>query len=74
MPRSSPRGPSVSPATGGGADFPALGLLAYRAGDRLVQTDLAETLALVAEQGAEAFYRGPIAGAVAAASAAHGGF
>src|SRR5215207_9745803 len=45
----------------------------YRAGDRLVQPDLAATLALVAEQGPEAFYRGPIAAAVAAASAAHGG-
>ena len=45
----------------------------YRAGDRLVQPDLAATLALIAEQGPEAFYRGPIAAAVAAASAAHGG-
>jgi gamma-glutamyltranspeptidase/glutathione hydrolase len=45
----------------------------YRAGDRLVQPDLAQTLALIAEQGPNAFYRGPIAAAVAAASAAHGG-
>ena len=45
----------------------------YRAGDRLVQPDLAATLALIAEQGPEAFYRGPIAAAVAAAAAAHGG-
>jgi gamma-glutamyltranspeptidase/glutathione hydrolase len=45
----------------------------YGAGDRLVQPDLAAMLALVAEQGPEAFYRGPIAAAVAAASAAHGG-
>ncbi|MBV8495042.1 MAG: gamma-glutamyltransferase [Alphaproteobacteria bacterium] len=46
----------------------------YRAGDRLVQTDLAKTLALVAEHGPEAFYRGSIAAAVAAASNAQGGF
>jgi len=45
----------------------------YRAGDRLVQSDLAATLALIAEQGPDAFYRGPIAAAVAAASAAQGG-
>ena len=45
----------------------------YRAGDRLVQPDLAATLALIAEQGPEAFYHGPIAAAVAAAAAAHGG-
>jgi gamma-glutamyltranspeptidase/glutathione hydrolase len=45
----------------------------YRAGDRLVQTDLAETLTLIAERGAEAFYHGPIAAKVAAGSAARGG-
>jgi gamma-glutamyltranspeptidase/glutathione hydrolase len=45
----------------------------YRAGDRLVQPDLAATLVLIAEQGPDAFYRGPIAQAVAAASAAQGG-
>ncbi|MGE0258109.1 MAG: gamma-glutamyltransferase [Alphaproteobacteria bacterium] len=45
----------------------------HRAGDRLVQPDLAATLALVAERGADAFYRGPIAEKVAAASAVHGG-
>jgi gamma-glutamyltranspeptidase/glutathione hydrolase len=45
----------------------------YRAGDRLVQPDLAKTLALVAEQGPDAFYRGPIAAAVASASKAQGG-
>ena len=46
---------------------------AHRAGDRLVQPDLAKTLALVAQRGPDAFYDGPIAAAVAAASAAHGG-
>ncbi len=45
----------------------------YQAGDRLMQPDLAATLALIAEQGPDAFYRGPIAAAVASASAAHGG-
>src|SRR5258707_9951775 len=45
----------------------------YRPGDRLVQSDLAATLALIAERGPDAFYRGPIAAAVAAASAAQGG-
>jgi gamma-glutamyltranspeptidase/glutathione hydrolase len=45
----------------------------HQAGDRLVQPDLAATLALVAERGPEAFYRGPIAEKVEAASAAHGG-
>jgi gamma-glutamyltranspeptidase/glutathione hydrolase len=44
-----------------------------RAGDRLTQSDLAATLALIAERGADAFYRGPIAAAVATASAAQGG-
>ena len=42
-------------------------------GDRLVQTDLAATLEQIAEQGADAFYRGPLAAAVATASTAGGG-
>ncbi len=33
----------------------------WQAGDRLVQKDLAATLRLIAEQGPDAFYRGPIA-------------
>jgi gamma-glutamyltranspeptidase / glutathione hydrolase len=45
----------------------------YQAGDRLVQPDLAKTLALIAEQGPDALYRGPIAAAVGEAEAAHGG-
>ena len=45
----------------------------HRAGDRLVQPDLARTLALIAETGADAFYRGPIAAGVAAAASAHDG-
>ncbi len=45
----------------------------YRDGDRLRQPDLAATLARIAELGPDAFYRGPVAAAVAHASAAHGG-
>jgi gamma-glutamyltranspeptidase/glutathione hydrolase len=43
------------------------------AGDRLVQSDLAATLAEIAEYGPDAFYKGAIAAAVATASAANGG-
>jgi gamma-glutamyltranspeptidase/glutathione hydrolase len=45
----------------------------FQPGDRLRQPDLAATLGLIAERGPDAFYRGPIAAAVAAASAAQGG-
>ncbi|MBV9860600.1 MAG: gamma-glutamyltransferase, partial [Alphaproteobacteria bacterium] len=45
----------------------------YAAGERLIQKDLADTLALVAQGGPQAFYRGPIAAAVAAASRQAGG-
>ena len=45
----------------------------YRAGDRLTQPDLAQTLALIAETGSDAFYRGPIAARIAAAASAHDG-
>lgn len=44
-----------------------------RAGDRLVQTDLGRSLRLIAEGGADAFYRGPIAAKIAAAMERHGG-
>ncbi len=44
-----------------------------RPGDRLVQKDLAATLALIAKRGPDAFYKGPIAKAVERASKAHGG-
>ncbi|WP_164867997.1 gamma-glutamyltransferase [Rhodovarius crocodyli] len=47
-------------------ELPALGAI-------LVQPALARTLEMVAEGGAEAFYRGPIAAMVAAASEAGGG-
>jgi len=45
----------------------------YQAGDRLLQPDLAETLALIAETGPDAFYRGPIAAGIVAAARAHDG-
>ena len=38
----------------------------WREGDRLVQPDLAKTLRLIAEQGPDAFYKGPIADLIAA--------
>jgi gamma-glutamyltranspeptidase/glutathione hydrolase len=44
-----------------------------KAGDRLVQKNLARTLALIAKDGPDAFYRGTIADAVVAASSANGG-
>lgn len=43
------------------------------AGDRLVQRNLASTLKQIAAAGPGAFYKGPIADAVVAASAANGG-
>lgn len=45
----------------------------YGVGDILVQPDLAETLATIAEQGADEFYSGTIAKRIAADFAANGG-
>jgi gamma-glutamyltranspeptidase/glutathione hydrolase len=45
----------------------------FESGDRLVQTDLAATLELIAQQGPDAFYKGPVAAAVEQASTANGG-
>jgi gamma-glutamyltranspeptidase / glutathione hydrolase len=45
----------------------------WEPGDRLVQTDLAATLELIAQQGPDAFYKGPVAAAVEQASTANGG-
>jgi gamma-glutamyltranspeptidase/glutathione hydrolase len=42
-------------------------------GDRLIQTDLAETLRAVSHGGTDAFYHGAIPAAISAASHAHGG-
>jgi gamma-glutamyltranspeptidase/glutathione hydrolase len=44
-----------------------------KAGDMLVQEDLARTLELIAENGPEAFYRGAIAEKIAAEMQRHGG-
>jgi gamma-glutamyltranspeptidase/glutathione hydrolase len=45
----------------------------YKAGERLRQPDLAVTLEHIAAQGADGFYRGSVAAALAAASTAQGG-
>lgn len=45
----------------------------FRAGERLVQPQLAATLRLIARGGTDAFYKGSIARRVVAASEAHGG-
>jgi gamma-glutamyltranspeptidase/glutathione hydrolase len=45
----------------------------WQAGDRLVLPDLAKTLRLIAEHGADAFYTGPVADQVAAEMKAGGG-
>jgi gamma-glutamyltranspeptidase/glutathione hydrolase len=45
----------------------------WSAGDRLVQKDLARTLRLIAEQGPDAFYKGPIAGKIVAEMKSGGG-
>jgi gamma-glutamyltranspeptidase/glutathione hydrolase len=45
----------------------------WQPGDRLVQADLARTLTLIAEQGPDAFYRGPIADLIVAEMARTGG-
>jgi gamma-glutamyltranspeptidase/glutathione hydrolase len=45
----------------------------YKAGDRLVQKDLAHSLRLIAQRGPDGFYRGPTAESIAASSAAGGG-
>jgi gamma-glutamyltranspeptidase / glutathione hydrolase len=45
----------------------------WRAGDRLIQKELARTLRTIAESGPDAFYKGRIADEIVAASTAHGG-
>jgi gamma-glutamyltranspeptidase/glutathione hydrolase len=60
---------SLNGIVGAAADFPELrrvlgkdgGAARWRAGDRLVQKDLARTLRLIADGGPDAFYTGPIA-------------
>ena len=46
----------------------------WAAGDRLVQPDLAKTLALIADQGADGFYKGSVADLLVAEMKAGGGF
>lgn len=46
---------------------------ALQAGDLLRQPDLASTLSVIAERGADAFYRGTIANKIVGAMRAHGG-
>jgi gamma-glutamyltranspeptidase/glutathione hydrolase len=55
------------------SDGAALGAGALSAGDRLVQTDLADTLQTIARDGLRAFYQGPIAEKIAAAVTNAGG-
>jgi gamma-glutamyltranspeptidase/glutathione hydrolase len=45
----------------------------WKAGDRLVQKDLARTLRRIADDGADAFYKGPIADLIAAEMKSGGG-
>jgi gamma-glutamyltranspeptidase/glutathione hydrolase len=67
-------------AVAGSSDFPELcrvygkaGKADWKAGDHLVQKDLARTLALIAEDGPDAFYKGPIADLIVAEMKAGGG-
>jgi gamma-glutamyltranspeptidase/glutathione hydrolase len=53
--------------------FLADGVSAPPAGTRLRQPDLAQSLRMIAQNGEDAFYRGPIAAAIVAASDTHGG-
>lgn len=50
------------------------GLVPYEAGERLVQSDLARVLELLASEGPDAFYRGTVAETMADDMAANGGF
>jgi gamma-glutamyltranspeptidase/glutathione hydrolase len=45
----------------------------WKAGERLIQSDLAASLTLIAQDGPAAFYNGPIAGRIVAAGKAHAG-
>ncbi len=66
----------------GSSEFPELrrvfgkgdGSADWRAGDRLVQKDLAKTLRLIAEEGPDAFYNGAIADQIVAEMKAGGGY
>lgn len=47
--------------------------LNHHVGDKLIQTDLANTLTQIADKGSNVFYHGPIAAAIVKASQKHGG-
>jgi gamma-glutamyltranspeptidase/glutathione hydrolase len=72
---------SLNSLVAGSAQFPELrrvfgkggGNESWSPGDRLVQPDLAKTLRAIAEQGPDAFYRGPVADLIAAEMKAGGG-
>ena len=53
--------------------FYKAGGVTYAPGEILIQSDLAQSLKLIAQQGPEAFYRGPIGGAIVAAVGRAGG-
>jgi len=76
MPRARLIAPAITLARDGyiytAADVPAFGN-SLRPGDRYRQPQLAATLSLIARDGSDAFYRGPIARAIVGASDAHGG-
>jgi gamma-glutamyltranspeptidase/glutathione hydrolase len=71
---------SLNSVLAGGSDFPELQRVLrkkdgsdWAAGDRLIQPDLARTLRLIAEDGADAFYQGKIAGLIVAEMKADAG-
>jgi gamma-glutamyltranspeptidase/glutathione hydrolase len=72
---------SLNSLVGSSAEFPELqrcfgkdnGKGDWRLGDRLIQKDLAKTLRLIAEQGPDAFYKGPIADKLVSEMKAGGG-
>jgi gamma-glutamyltranspeptidase / glutathione hydrolase len=64
---------SLNWVVGSSPEFPELqrvfgknGRADWRAGDRLVQPDLAHTLQIIAEHGPDGFYSGPVAGMIVA--------
>jgi gamma-glutamyltranspeptidase/glutathione hydrolase len=71
---------SLNKVLASAGDFPELQRVfrrsdgkSWRAGDRLAQPDLAKTMRLLAEQGSDAFYTGPIADLIVAEMKAGGG-
>jgi gamma-glutamyltranspeptidase/glutathione hydrolase len=65
---------ALGESEGGRAYFLRADRGSYRAGERLVQADLAQTLRRIAAGGAEEFYTGSIAERIAADMEANGGF